>query len=109
MERIRQITPQNALRLCVKAKPTDNSELAYIRLNMGGAHAEKADSGLKCLVDGELAQISHMGYYGLSGGRLLIPLHDESFILIDGCDGAESPVCRGFSLLVGYESLRSIA
>jgi hypothetical protein len=109
MERIRQITPHNALRLCVKAKSTDSSELAYIRLIMGGAHAEKGEGALKCALEGGLAQMSHLGYYSLSNGRKLVPLHDESFILIDRCEGDDSLICSGFTLLTGYESLRSIS
>lgn len=108
MEPIRQISPQHALRLCVKAKQTDSSELASIRLRMRGAHAEKGSSALMCEVDGQLAIMPHQGYYSIPGGRLLVPLHDDSFILVESRSGDGAPVCSGFSLVVGSESLGGI-
>ncbi len=69
----------------------------------------QGESVLTCSVGGETARIPHLGYYLLPANRILIPLYDDSFILVGrdvACDGGRS--CSDFRLFVGNESLRSI-
>jgi len=101
----KQIQTHEALRLCVKARQTDRSEMTmmngYVRILGQG------ESLLSCILNGELARIPHQGYYLLPGDRILIPLFDESYILVGALsDGSAGTVCSEFRLLVGNESLR---
>ena len=102
------ITASHALRLCVKARQADGPDLALVRDHMREPRARLSDERLRCLVDGQTATLPTLGHYALPGDRVLVPLHDESFVLasVSAHDGTH--VCTGFRLLVGYESLAAV-
>jgi len=104
---ISYITPAHALRLCVKARQVDRSELSYLRHHLPSADIPRGHLPLRCLVEGAMAQVPAMEYY-VAGPLIVIPLHDESFLIADHTSVDGHALCSGFRLVVGYPSLRDV-
>jgi hypothetical protein len=104
---ISYITPAHALRLCVKAKQPDRSELSYLRIIIPSIDIPRDKMPLRCIVEGLVAMVPDMGYY-LFGSLIIIPLHDESFLIAEHVPGDGHLVCSGFRLAVGHSSLRDL-
>jgi hypothetical protein len=105
----RTISAAEALRLCVKARQPDRAETTLMSAYLGGRRPQPSDSQLKCQVGGQVATIPHCGYFLLEK-KIIVPLHDESYIVVEGVsedpDGVKT--CSGFSLIVGNDSLSEV-
>lgn len=105
----RKISVAEALRLCVKARQPDRAETTLMSAYLGGRRPLAYDSQLKCEIGGQVATIPHCGYFMLDS-KIIVPLHDESYILVEGI--SEDPhgvkTCSGFRLIIGNESLSEV-
>jgi hypothetical protein len=104
---ISYITPAHALRICVKARQPHRSELSYLRTHLPLIDIPRDQMPLRSIVEGLVAMVPDMGYY-LFGSLIIIPLHDESFLIAEHTLGDGHLVCSGFRLAVGHSSLRDL-
>jgi hypothetical protein len=111
---LRQISNNEALRISIKAKQIDSSDTSFLKSILKDKIISTSKELLKVNFGNELANLNHMGFYliknSLEQESLLIPLHDESFLIVENYSdsGSNMRLCSDFKLVIGYSALSTI-
>lgn len=106
-----KLSTSESLRIVVKSKQVNNSDISFLRSILGDKFLGTSNNVLKVYVGKELANLNHMGVYSIRTSKnedcLLVPLHDESFLLIESVRelDADMKICSDFYLIKGNQKL----